>query len=117
MIKFLINYINMKKYGDVIEIGQLMLNYPTMIGIIIAIFTGLFLGVEYSDGAIRNKITIGHKRINIYLSNLIVVTATSLFVSICNCMFGNSTIWNRSNFNTNIDNKNTFNVCCYYNIF
>lgn len=72
-------YSNMKKYGDVIELEQLMLNYSTIIGIVIAIFTSLFLGVEYSDGAIRNKISIGHKRANIYLSNLIVVTITSLF--------------------------------------
>lgn len=75
----LINYSDMKKFGDVIEIGQLMLNYPTMIGIIIAIFTSLFLGVEYSDGAIRNKISIGHRRKNIYLSNLIVSSVVSLF--------------------------------------
>lgn len=72
-------YSDMKKYGEVIEVGQLMLNYSTMIGIVIAIFTSLFLGVEYSDGAIRNKISIGHKRINIYLSNLIIITITSLF--------------------------------------
>ena len=56
-----------------------MLNYATMIGIIIAIFTSLFLGVEYSDGAIRNKISIGHKRISIYLSNFIITTITSLY--------------------------------------
>lgn len=72
-------YSDMKKYGEVIEVEQLMLNYSTMIGIIIAIFTSLFLGVEYSDGAIRNKISIGHKRTNIYLSNLIIVTIISLF--------------------------------------
>lgn len=72
-------YSDMKKYEEVIEVEQLMLNYSTMIGIVIAIFTSLFLGVEYSDGAIRNKISIGHKRINIYLSNLIIVTITSLF--------------------------------------
>lgn len=72
-------YSDMKNYGDVIEVEQLMLNYSTIIGIVIAIFTSLFLGVEYSDGAIRNKISIGHKRANIYLSNLIVVTITSLF--------------------------------------
>lgn len=74
-----INYSGMKNYGDVIEVEQLMLNYSTIIGVIIAIFTSLFLGVEYSDGAIRNKISIGHKRINIYLSNLTIVTITSLF--------------------------------------
>lgn len=74
-----INYSGMKNYGDTIEIEQLMLNYSTIIGIVIAIFTSLFLGVEYSDGVIRNKISIGHKRRNIYLSNLIIVTITSLF--------------------------------------
>lgn len=72
-------YSEMKKYQEVIEVEQLMLNYSTIIGIVIAIFTSLFLGVEYSDGTIRNKISIGHKRVNIYLSNLIIVTITSLF--------------------------------------
>lgn len=72
-------YSDMKKYNDVIEVEQLLLNYSTIIGIVIAVFTSLFLGVEYSDGAIRNKISIGHKRINIYLSNLIIVAITSLF--------------------------------------
>ncbi len=72
-------YSDMRKYEEVIEVGQLMLNYSTMIGVVIAIFTSLFLGVEYSDGAIRNKISIGHKRIYIYLSNLIIITITSLF--------------------------------------
>ena len=72
-------YSDMKKYGEVIEVEQLMLNYSTMIGIVMAIFTSLFLGVEYSDGAIRNKISIGHKRANIYLSNLIITIITSLF--------------------------------------
>lgn len=72
-------YSDMKNYGEVIEVEQLMFNYSTSIGIVIAIFTSLFLGVEYSDGAIRNKISIGHKRTNIYLSNLIITSITSLF--------------------------------------
>jgi len=71
-------YVDMNKYGSTKEVEQLMLNYAMMIGIVIAIFTSLFLGVEYSDGAIRNKISVGHKRINIYLSNLVIVTITSL---------------------------------------
>lgn len=94
-------YSDMKKYSEVIEVEQIMLNYSTIIGIVIAIFTSLFLGVEYSDGAIRNKISIGHKRANIYLSNLIVITITSLFsyilflgiiVSIGVPLFGSITI-------------------------
>lgn len=72
-------YDDMKRYDEIIEVEQLLINYSTMIGFVIAIFTSLFLGVEYSDGAIRNKISIGHKRLNIYLSNLIIVSIVSLF--------------------------------------
>lgn len=72
-------YNDMKAYEDTVKVEQLMFNYSTIIGIVMSIFTSLFLGVEYSDGAIRNKISIGHKRVNIYLSNFIVTTITSLF--------------------------------------
>ncbi len=72
-------YSDMKNFGDTVEVEQLIFNYSTSIGIAIAIFTSLFLGVEYSDGVIRNKVSIGHKRTNIYLSNLIITSITSLF--------------------------------------
>ncbi len=72
-------YSDMKEYGEVIEVEQLMLNYSTITGVVIAVFTSLFLGTEYSDGVIRNKISTGHKRSDIYLSNLIIISATSLF--------------------------------------
>lgn len=41
------------------------------IGVILAIFITFYIGVEYSDGTIRNKITAGHSRRSIYLANLI----------------------------------------------
>lgn len=72
-------YRDLRNYGDLIETEQLMLNYATIIGIVIAIFTSLFLGTEYSDGVIRNKIIVGHKRMQIYLSNFIIIMMTSLF--------------------------------------
>lgn len=72
-------YSDMTKFDQVIKTEEILLNYSTMIGIVIAIFTSLFLGVEYSDGGIRNKVSIGHKRTNIYLANLIIVTMTSWF--------------------------------------
>ncbi len=72
-------YSDMKEYGEVIEVEQLMLNYSTITGIVVAVFASLFLGTEYSDGVIRNKISTGHKRSDIYLSNLIITAATSLF--------------------------------------
>lgn len=49
------------------------------IGIFIAIFVSIFVGKEQSEGIIRNKIIVGHKRINIYLSNLIISIVASIF--------------------------------------
>lgn len=37
------------------------------------IYSGFFVGTEYSDGTIRNKLIAGHKRCNIYLANGITI--------------------------------------------
>lgn len=42
------------------------------LGLFCAFFTGLFIGTEYTDGTMRNKIVVGHTRAEIYLSNFIV---------------------------------------------
>lgn len=44
----------------------------------IAVFIGIFIGTESSDGTIRNKLVVGHRRWKIYLSEWIVCTAASL---------------------------------------
>lgn len=54
--------------------------YSIIIGILCAVFCSLFLGTEYSDGTIRNKLVVGHTRETIYLSNLIVTTVASLLM-------------------------------------
>lgn len=40
------------------------------IGVLTSIFFSLFLGCEYSDGTIRNKLIVGHQRNSIYLASL-----------------------------------------------
>lgn len=50
-----------------------------LIGFAIAIFASVYLGNEYSNGTLRNKIVMGHNRIKIYLSNLIIVSVISVF--------------------------------------
>ncbi len=46
-----------------------------VIGIVLAVFVSLFVGVEYENGTIRNKIASGHFRSDIYLANVIVCIA------------------------------------------
>ena len=53
-----------------------------LIGIVMAEFCSMFLGTEYSDGTIRNKIIAGQKRATIYLANVI----TSSVVSVIMCI-------------------------------
>lgn len=73
-------YQEFKNYDTLITFDTSLFNiFLIIISLIIAIFTGLFLGIEYSDGTIRNKIIIGHKRKNIYLANLITIIGVSLF--------------------------------------
>lgn len=50
------------------------------IGMFTSIFASLFLGTEYSDGTVRNKLVIGHSRVDVYLSSLTVCFASSLLV-------------------------------------
>ena len=58
----------------------LFTSFINIIGFFSAIFTSLFVGTEYSDGTIRNKIIVGHSRKNIYLSNLIVSIVVGLIL-------------------------------------
>lgn len=50
------------------------------IGCFTAVFAALFLGTEYSDGTIRNKLIAGHGRIDVYLSSLLLTITASLLV-------------------------------------
>lgn len=48
--------------------------------VVMAVFVSVFIGTDYSDGTIRNKITLGHHRSNIYLANLIVCASAAVIM-------------------------------------
>lgn len=54
-------------------------HFAVFIGFFCALFSSLFLGTEYSDGAIRNKIIAGRTRTSIYLSNLLLTFSAACF--------------------------------------
>ncbi len=51
--------------------------------IALSIWLSLFIGIEYSDKTIRNKIIAGHSRIKVYLSNLFtsIVSALAMYAT------------------------------------
>lgn len=47
----------------------------------VSVFTGLYLGTDHSEGALRNRLMVGHSREKVYLSGLgTAVTAALAFV-------------------------------------
>jgi len=75
-------YMDMKQTGSINNIDNGFFACSLFVGIIMAIFCSLLIGTEYSDGTMRNKIVIGHKRASIHLANFI----TSAVVSIAMCI-------------------------------
>ena len=45
-----------------------------------ATFVSLFLGIEYEQGTIRNKLLVGHTRASVFCSNLIVCIVASVIM-------------------------------------
>lgn len=69
------------KYTDVkTSLDHIFFGYTLLIGAFCAVFCSLFIGTEYSDNTIRNKLAVGHTRSAIYLSNLIVSTTAGLLM-------------------------------------
>lgn len=49
---------------------------------VIAVFVGIFVGTEYSDGTVRNKVVSGHSRAVIYFSKFIVCCVFSIVMKV-----------------------------------
>lgn len=63
---------DMRQYGASLMIESTFFAYTIFTGILLAVFCSLFIGTEFSDGTIRNKLIVGHSRTAIYLVNCLV---------------------------------------------
>lgn len=67
------------KLGKEFPVDDLLFSGSLYLVFALASFISIFLGTEYSDGTLRNKVIIGHKRWEIYLSKWIVCMCSCLF--------------------------------------
>lgn len=98
--------------------GQQAKDFPILlhglvIPFVIAVFVGLFIGSEYGDGTIRNKLIVGHSRGSIYFSNFIVCTVAGALMNVVYmaivavCMFAFAQQYQ-------IDQTLPFYICCSF---
>ncbi len=74
-------YRNMLEYKIEIKTDTFLFASASMIGIALAVLIPLFVGTDFSDGTIRNKIIVGHSRKSIYFSNLIISVASGFIIT------------------------------------
>lgn len=69
------------EYNFVLSLDNFIFGYCIIIGVLLAVFFSLFLGTEYSDGVIRNKLIVGHGRVSLYFATLITSIEAAFLVS------------------------------------
>ena len=67
-------------YGTDYTLESRLVWHFLIIGFIVAIFCSWFLGTDYSDGTIRNKIIAGNSRLKIYISALLICVIASVIL-------------------------------------
>ena len=76
-------YIDNKMRSDIAWIMDFsLITYVLLAPVLTSVFTALFVGSDYSGGTLRNKIIAGHRRVHIYLTNLIVCSFSGIVFSI-----------------------------------
>lgn len=64
-------YEAMADSGYAVSLDSYYFGQAPLIGVYLALLISMFLGTEFSEGTIRNKLCVGHKRDEIFLSNFI----------------------------------------------
>ena len=64
-------------------LNSILFEVTPFFGFFAAVAVPVFLGAEYGDGAIRNKLIAGHRRESVYLADLLTATGASLLLLAC----------------------------------
>ena len=65
--------------GYIVTLDDYFFTQAPFMGLYFAVFISLFLGTEYADGAVRNKLVVGASRLDVYLSGLAVSMGAGIF--------------------------------------
>lgn len=78
--------------GATFALEDYCFSFHWVIGVVSAVVSTLFLGREYQDGTLRNKLIAGHSRAAVYLSGWLVNTVSTLLLCLgcffAACLFG-----------------------------
>lgn len=64
------------------SLDSILLGVFLMVGVALAIFAPLFVGTEYSDGTMRNKLLVGAKRTHLYIANFSTCAIAGILMDI-----------------------------------
>lgn len=108
LLLLMLNYIEMISHvGNSIMLVDWYLLAPfSVLSFFCPIFCSMFIGTEYSDGTIRNRLIVGHTRKSIYLSNFFTVSFACVIITIIASLV--VTIFYVIFFGWNISNPMTF---------
>lgn len=76
------SYEAMADAGYILSLEDYYFNQAPLIGAFLALLISMFLGTEFSEGTIRNKLCIGHKRDEIFLSNFISCAVATIALTV-----------------------------------
>ncbi|MEA5004296.1 MAG: ABC transporter permease subunit [Christensenella sp.] len=75
-------YQAMKETDVTVFLESSILGVFLLVGIALAIFAPLFIGTEYSDGTMRNKLAAGAKRTHIYFAHFITCAIAGILIDV-----------------------------------
>lgn len=80
----IMNYIEKVSYigNSIVQLNYYLLSPFSVISFVCPIFSSIFIGTEYSDGTMRNRLIVGHTRKKIYLANFITVAAVNVSIAL-----------------------------------